>query len=111
MTGGKILYSCDGSGKNLAKENKKEEAYHQVIPSETCLKLRIEKKGRGGKEVTIIDDLPRNPPFFKSLLKNLKNHIGTGGSFKDNTIEIQGDHRSKLRTFLEKRGFKVKGPA
>lgn len=106
---GRILYSSDGSGVNLVKKNKKEKSYAEVIPSDVTLKLRIEKKGRGGKSVTVVYELPDNPPHFKKLGKELKSHCGTGGSFKNDQIEVQGDQRDKIRSFLEAKGYKVKG--
>ncbi len=75
--------------------------------------LRIEKSGRKGKIVTVIDRLPRSESFLKELLKILKTKCGTGGTFyispDSGTIEIQGEHRDKLRSLLEKEGIKVKG--
>lgn len=109
MSKGKILYSSDGSGENLVKKNKKEKKFQEVNPEEVCLKFRTEKKGRGGKDVSVIYDFPENPPYFKKLLKELKNLVGSGGAFKDSHLEIQGDHRVKLKEFLEKKGFKTKG--
>ena len=108
MSKGDIIYSSDGSGKNIAKKKKKA-SYVDIVPSETTLKLRIEKKGRGGKSVTVVFELPENPEYFKKLSKSLKSLCGTGGSFKDNQIEIQGDQREKIRPHLEKLGFIVKG--
>lgn len=77
-------------------------------PGDHTLKMRLEKNGRGGKMVTVIFELPPNEEYFKGLEKKLKAHCGTGGSFKSNMIEIQGDHREKIKAFLEKTGFKVK---
>ena len=109
-----IVYSSDGSGKNLVskkgkKGKKNQKDFIEVKPEETCLKLRIEKKGRGGKAVTVVYELPDNQPYFKKLLKELKNFCGTGGSQKESTLEIQGDQREKVRDFLTKKGFKTKG--
>ena len=109
-----IVYSSDGSGKNLVgkkgkKGKKAQESSVDINPEEVCLKLRIEKKGRGGKAVTVIYELPENRPYFKKLLKELKNFCGTGGSQKESTLEIQGDQREKVREFLAKKGFKTKG--
>lgn len=109
MTKGKILYSSDGSGKNLILDEKPVIKVEEVIPKSTTLKLRIEKNGRGGKTVSVIYNLPNNPEYFKDLAKKLKNHCGSGGSFQDETIEVQGDHLVKIRAFLEKLGFIVKG--
>ena len=79
-----------------------------MIPSLHQLKIRLEKNGRGGKVVTVVFELPQNEAFFKDLEKKLKGVCGTGGSYKNNMIEIQGDHRDKIKNYLEKLGFKVK---
>lgn len=77
-------------------------------PQDHTLKIRLEKNGRGGKTVTVVFELPVNEPYFKEIEKKLKGVCGTGGSYKNNMIEIQGDHREKIKNFLEKTGFKVK---
>lgn len=77
-------------------------------PSDHTLKLRLEKNGRGGKTVTVIFELPANEAYFKDLEKKLKALCGSGGAYKNSMIDIQGDHREKIKSFLEKLGFKVK---
>ncbi|MGE0615929.1 MAG: translation initiation factor [Bacteriovoracia bacterium] len=76
-------------------------------------KLRIEKQGRGGKTVTVIDDLPKNILFLKDLTTLLKKKCGTGGTYsmegKEGLIEIQGDKRDQIRGLLEKEGIRTKG--
>lgn len=76
-------------------------------------KLRIEKQGRGGKTVTVVDGLPKVNVFLKDLTKKLKNACGSGGTFslegKEGVIEIQGDKREQIRTLLEKEGIRTKG--
>ena len=79
-----------------------------LAPSQHTLKIRLEKNGRGGKTVTVVFELPKNDDYFGKLEKKLKSLCGTGGSFKNNMIEIQGDHRQKIKDHLEKLGFKVK---
>lgn len=75
--------------------------------------LRIEKNGRGGKTVTVIDQLPKNELFLKTLTTQLKKKCGSGGTYlmsgKEGVIEIQGDHRETIRQSLEKQGIKSKG--
>lgn len=73
------------------------------------VKLRLEKKGRGGKTVTVLDGLPRNSDFLEGLGKELKKLLGTGGTAGETLIELQGDHRATLRRILSERGFLVKG--
>ena len=72
-------------------------------------KLRMEKKGRGGKTVTVVYDLPQNEAFLKELAQELKRACGTGGAVADNTIELQGDLRDRVREYLAKKGWTVKG--
>lgn len=69
----------------------------------------MEKKGRGGKTVTVVDGLPRNAAFLKELCQELKRACGTGGAVSDDTIELQGDLRDRVREYLIKKRFLVKG--
>ncbi len=75
--------------------------------------LRIEKQGRGGKTVTVIDRLPKNELFLKNLTTLLKKKCGAGGTYlmdgKDGVIEIQGDKRELIRELLIKEGIQSKG--
>ena len=74
------------------------------------LKLGRETKGRRGKGVTIVSDLPPGlgEAGVAELCTLLKNRCGTGGTVKDGTVEIQGDQRDRLTVELEKLGYKVK---
>lgn len=75
--------------------------------------LRIEKQARGGKTVTVIDQLPKNKLFLQDLTTKLKKKCGSGGTFlldgKEGVIEIQGDKRELIRAALAKEGIKSKG--
>lgn len=79
------------------------------LPSRVVAKLRMEKKGRGGKSVTVVYDLPRNEKFLKDLSQDLKKLCGTGGAVVEDTVELQGDLRDRVREFLLSRHFVVKG--
>ena len=84
-------------------------ARDETVPAKIVAKLRMEKKGRGGKTVTVVYDLPANAGFLKELAGELKRACGTGGSVADNTVEIQGDLRDRIREVLLKKGWTVKG--
>lgn len=75
--------------------------------------LRIEKQGRGGKTVTVIDQLPKNEVFLKQWTTLLKKKCGAGGTYlmdgKEGVIEIQGDKREVIRATLAREGIKSKG--
>ncbi len=81
----------------------------QSVPGRIVAKLRMEKKGRGGKTVTVVYDLPQNETFLKELAQELKRTCGTGGAVADNAIELQGDLRDRVREHLAKKGWQVKG--
>lgn len=77
-------------------------------PAEQTACIRREKKGRGGKTVTVIMELQLTPADRKALSKKLKKACGVGGAIKDDTIEIQGDVRDKIAAELQKLGYKTK---
>ena len=81
----------------------------EAVPDRIVAKLRMEKKGRGGKTVTVIYGLPDNEPFLKNLCGELKKACGCGGSITGDGVELQGDLRDRVRAHLEKKGFVVKG--
>ena len=84
-------------------------AHDEPLPPRLSAKLRMEKKGRGGKTVTVVYDLPRNAALLKDLAGELKRACGTGGAVVDGGVEIQGDLRDRVREVLVKKGWTVKG--
>ena len=104
-----ILWSDEeGFDPKQNKKNKKAKSTIEIIPAEYTLEIKREKKGRGGKEVCVISAFPPGHDYFKNLTKKLKRICGTGGTFKNDSIEIQGDQREKIKAHLESLGFKVK---
>ncbi len=116
---GRLVYSTD------PELNRKCPRCKEVVSECTCepevdpksyrfvAVLRIEKQGRGGKTVTVIDRLPKNEIYLKELTTMLKKKCGSGGTYlmggKEGVIEIQGDKRELVRTLLEKENIKFKG--
>ena len=79
------------------------------LPKRILAKLRLEKKGRNGKAVTVVYDLPDNDAFLKELAAELKRACGAGGAVVAGGVEIQGDLRDRVRELLAKKGWSVKG--
>jgi len=77
-------------------------------PADGVIRIHRETKGRGGKGVSVIIGLSLKSDELEQLAKKLKQLCGTGGTVKDKTIEIQGDHRVKIKQALEKMGHVVK---
>jgi translation initiation factor 1 len=116
MSDGRVVYStgvgkvCPGCGwpaKDCKCSTKR--GVDQSVPGRVVAKLRMEKKGRGGKTVTVVFDLPQNEAFLKELAQELKRACGTGGAVAENTIELQGDLRDRVREYLQNKGWQVKG--
>jgi protein-tyrosine phosphatase len=72
------------------------------------VKVGRETKGRRGKGVTTVSDVPLDEAGLLALAATLKQKCGTGGTVKDGRIEIQGDQRDRLVRVLEGMGYKVK---
>lgn len=112
----KLVYSTDPSLKKCARCKELNCVCvpdPEVKASKFVAHLRIEKEGRGGKTVTVIDGLPKVNIFLQDLTKKLKNRCGSGGTFslegKEGKIEIQGDKRDQIRELLAKDGIRTKG--
>jgi translation initiation factor 1 len=78
------------------------------LPRDGVVRLLRDRKGRGGKTVTLIAGLTGSPDVLAALASDLKRACGTGGTLRGDVIEIQGDVRDRVRTELERRGYTVK---
>lgn len=100
-----LVYSTDPSFRPEEEQDEQE-----TLPAEQqVLRLSMETKHRAGKTVTLITGFVGKTVDMEELGKKLKNHCGTGGSAKDGEIILQGDHREKVRGWLQKNKYKVKG--
>ncbi len=77
-------------------------------PSQQTVVVRIERKGRGGKTVTVVDGILGPPDHLAAVAKKLKAACGTGGTAKEGTVELQGDHRDRAVAALEAEGYRVR---
>lgn len=80
----------------------------QIVATDGIVRIRRETKGRKGNGVTTVSGLDLPEAQIKILAKQLKQKCSTGGTVKEGVIEIQGDHREKLKVELEKLGHNVK---
>jgi len=72
------------------------------------VRVGLETKGRRGKDVTVVTGVPLDDAGLRELGRQLKAKCGSGGTVKDGTIEIQGDHLAKLMEDLKNMGWTVK---
>jgi translation initiation factor 1 len=103
--GKRIVYSEFGNIDNSAALQR---GIQEIPPNQQHLKVEASRKGRGGKTVTVISGFQGKPETLADLAKQLKAQCGTGGTVKENEIEIQGEHKQKLLEILTKLGYKAK---
>lgn len=82
-----------------------EDEVETLSMSKQKLRVSIEKKGRGGKTVTLVKGFVGKDEDLKALAKSLKTKCGVGGAVKDNEIVIQGDLRDKVVSLLKTFGY------
>lgn len=91
--------------------NYEEEELHEeetLEPSKQNLIVRLDKKNRKGKAVSLVQGFIGNVDDLKDLAKELKTKLGVGGSVKDGEIVIQGDFRDKIVKVLTDMSYKAK---
>lgn len=98
-----LVYSTDP---NFTLVNEEQEEQVTLLPEEQKIKIRLEKKHRGGKTVTLVENFLGTTEDKEELGKKLKTSCGTGGSVKDGEILVQGDNRDKVLQWLLKNGYK-----
>lgn len=120
MSNTRLVYSTDPRDqvlcphcRKLMDECKCKENKADVSARQYTVVFRIEKGGRGGKTVTVMDQFPANETFLKELSKEMKAKCGVGGTHRIEKgigfIEIQGDQRIKLKALLDAKGIRYKG--
>ncbi|HEB84633.1 MAG TPA: translation initiation factor [Bacteroidetes bacterium] len=71
--------------------------------------IRLERRGRGGKTVTIVELRGFGEEKVRETGRRLKRHCGCGGTVKGDLVELQGDRRDAARLFLEELGITARG--
>lgn len=100
-----VVYSTN---QDFSFDYQEEEEVNTLSPAQQLLKVMLDKKARGGKQVTLVEGFIGTEDDLKELGKLLKNKCGVGGSAKDGEILIQGDHREKILQILLEQGYKAK---
>lgn len=110
---GRICPSCDRalnlcSCKNKSPKKQDSTTKTANLPHDGVIRLMRDTKGRKGAGATVLHGITAEPAELKKIAKSLKQLCGSGGAIKGGLIEIQGDHREKIKVWLEQKGYTVK---
>lgn len=100
----RLVYSTN-SDYNFEEE---QEQIETLSPEKQNLLIRLDKKQRRGKQVTLVTGFVGSEDDLKDLGKILKSKCGVGGSAKDGEIIIQGEFREKIKQLLTALGYRCK---
>ena len=85
-----------------------EQEAETLAPGKQRLIVGIDRRNRGGKQVTLVTGFIGGADDLKALAKTLKTRLGVGGAAKDGEITIQGDFRDKVTEILKQLGYNAK---
>ncbi len=97
-----LVYSTNPDFKIESETQNEQET---LLPAAQKIKVRIDKKHRAGKVVTLIENFIGTTTDKEELGKKLKSACGTGGSVKEGEILVQGDNTIKVLQWLIKNGY------
>jgi translation initiation factor 1 len=100
-----VVYSTNH---DFAYQTNEEAAASTLPPQQQQLRVQLDKKQRGGKQVTLVSGFVGTDADLQALGKLLKTKCGVGGNAKDGEILVQGDFREKVLEVLVKEGYKAK---
>ena len=104
----RLVYSTERVIPRKEKQQPERKAAPAPDPSRCRPIVRLDRKGRGGKTVTIIEGLHLPERESEKLLKQMKSELGAGGTVRNGALEIQGDHCSEIMAQLSGLGYSPK---
>ena len=105
----RLVYDSDAPLVKPPRDSKRKsapEAPSLNLPRDGVVRLLRDRKGRGGKTVTLVAGVPAS--LASALATDLKRLCGTGGTLRGEVIELHGDVRERIKPELERRGYTVK---
>lgn len=98
---GRLVYSTDSGS------SKKEKKTNAHTPAAGPTKMRLETKGRGGKAVTVLWNLPFTEAEVRVIMKDVQAKKACGATFKEGRVEFQGDVKEAVTSYFAEKSFKI----
>lgn len=104
----KLVWTSDPEEAKRLRESGKLEPAKDAEPAKQTIRVTVDRKRRAGKTVTLASGFQHTPEVLAGVAATLKKKCGSGGTAREDEIEIQGDHAARVRAELEKLGYRVK---
>jgi translation initiation factor 1 len=108
MASSKLVWTSDPEEAKRLRDSGKVDARTDAPPEKQTIRVSVDRKRRAGKTVTVANGFQHTPESLAALAQRLKKKCGSGGTAKDDEIEIQGDHVAKVSAELQAIGYRVR---
>jgi translation initiation factor 1 len=108
MASSKLVWTSDPEVAKRLRESGQLEERADAPPDKQDIRVTLDRKRRAGKSVTVASRFQHTPESLAALAQRLKKKCGSGGTAKDDEIEIQGDHVARVMAELQALGYRVK---
>ena len=108
MASSKLVWTSDPEEAKRLRESGKLETPTDADAAKQVIRVTLDRKRRAGKTVTVASGFQHTADSLNAVAATLKKKCGSGGTAKDNEIEIQGDHVARVMTELQKLGYRTK---
>lgn len=108
MASSKLVWTSDPEEAKRLRESGKLEPRSDAPPEKQTIRVAVDRKRRAGKTVTVASGFQHTPDTLAALAQRLKKKCGSGGTAREDEIEIQGDHVAKVIAELQAIGYRVR---
>lgn len=108
MANSKLVWTSDPEKAKQLREDGKLDVARDADAAKQTIRVVLDRKRRAGKSVTVATGFQHTAESLAAIAGTLKKKCGSGGTSKDNEIEIQGDHVERVKAELAKLGYRVK---
>ena len=108
MASSKLVWTSDPEEAKRLRESGRIDAGRDSPAEKQTIRVTLDRKRRAGKTVTVAGGFQHSAESLAKLAQTLKKKCGSGGTAKDDEIEIQGDHVARVREELARLGYRVK---